>query len=143
MRNGASTPRSALVDSGATLALADRDDKNHGASVQIHTNLVAAHVRLYTTNFLIDESYTLILTRMGYRFAIQFLDDVHAGTISILRITTADEENAERILHRYRDKRFSYTDATSFAVIERLHIEAAFTFDRNFTEYGRVQILVP
>jgi predicted nucleic acid-binding protein len=143
MTNRASGPRSALVDSSATLALADRDDKNHGAAVQIHTNLVAARARLYTTNFLIDETYTLILVRMGYRFAVQFLDEVRAGTVTIVRISVADEDLAEHVLRRYQDKRFSYTDATSFAVMERLRIQSAFTFDRNFAEYGRVLVLTP
>ncbi len=34
------------------------------------------------------------------------------------------------------DKRFSYTDASSFAVMERLGIGTAFGFDRDFAQYG-------
>ena len=139
----ASLPRSALVDSGATLALADSDDKHHADAVAIQHNLVTAHARLYTTNFLVDETYTLILARMGYRFAVQFLTDDRDGTITIVRITAADDQRAEQILRQYDDKRFSYTDATSFAVMERLGIDAAFSFDRNFIEYGRIAVLRP
>jgi len=139
----ASLPRSALVDSGATLALADSDDKHHADAVAIQHNLVTAHARLYTTNFLVDETYTLILARMGYRFAVQFLTDDRDGTITIVRIAAADEQRAEQILRQYDDKRFSYTDATSFAVMERLGIDAAFSFDRNFIEHGRIAVLRP
>jgi predicted nucleic acid-binding protein len=37
---------------------------------------------------------------------------------------------------QYDDKAFSLTDATSFGVMERLGTSQAFTFDRNFLQYG-------
>ena len=143
MTTRGSYPRSALVDSGATLALANTNDSNHETAVRIHANLVTAHAQLFKTTYLVDETYTLILARMGYQFAIRFLDELRAGSVSIVRITPVDEEQAEELLRRHDDKRFSYTDATSFVVMERLNLEAAFTFDKNFTEYGRIRVLTP
>ena len=49
---------------------------------------------------------------------------------------------AREIIRQYEDKSFSLTDATSFAVMERLRISYAFTFDRNFAQYG-FTILTP
>ena len=43
-----------------------------------------------------------------------------------------DEERAWEIFLKYKDKDFSYTDCTSFAVMERLKIDTAFTFDSHF-----------
>ena len=37
---------------------------------------------------------------------------------------------------QYDDKNFTLTDATSFAVMERLGMTEGFTFDRNFAQYG-------
>jgi predicted nucleic acid-binding protein len=54
----------------------------------------------------------------------------------IVRVTPEDEAKAREITYRYDDKDFSLTDATSFAVMERLGIRAAFTFDRDFRQYG-------
>ncbi len=57
-------------------------------------------------------------------------------TTSIERILEEDERHARRILDQHDDKTYSYTDATSFAVMERLGLTDVFTFDRHFTQYG-------
>jgi len=51
-------------------------------------------------------------------------------------VHSRDEERAKEIIRRYTDKSFSYTDATSFAVMERLGLREAFGFDPHFQQYG-------
>ncbi len=62
--------------------------------------------------------------------------------MTVLPVTPADEIGARQLLRRYTDKRFSYTDATSFVIMQRFGIEVAFTFDENFTQYG-LRVLTP
>jgi predicted nucleic acid-binding protein len=59
----------------------------------------------------------------------------------VIRISKTDEEKARRIIFGYRDKEFSYCDATSFALIERLRIRSAIAFDIHFTQYGRFDLV--
>ena len=66
----------------------------------------------------------------------QFIREIRAGNTIIVRARASDEERAERILFRYTDKDFSFADAISFAVMERLGIQLAFTFDHHFEQYG-------
>ncbi|MGH7931325.1 MAG: hypothetical protein ACREQV_26450 [Candidatus Binatia bacterium] len=47
-----------------------------------------------------------------------------------------DEDVAKDIIRKYTDKSFSYTDATSFAVMARTGISAAFACDAHFQQYG-------
>jgi len=54
----------------------------------------------------------------------------------VIRARASDEERAQQILFQYTDKDFSFADAISFAVMERLDIRRAFTFDRDFAQYG-------
>ena len=43
--------------------------------------------------------------------------------------------HARTILRQYSDKGFSLLDATSFAVMERLGIDTALSFDKHFAQY--------
>lgn len=134
------TPRRVFVDSSANLALVDTTDDNHPAARRISEQLMTLRPRLFTSNFIIDESYTLILSNLGRRAAIAYLDETYASSFTIERIAPADERRAEEILRQYHDKIFSYTDATSFVIMDRLHIDHAFAFDRNFGQYGKIAL---
>jgi predicted nucleic acid-binding protein len=69
--------------------------------------------------------------------AFEFLTNIsNSQSTTIIRVTERDEQRALEILARTRDKLYSFTDVTSFVVIERLRISQAFSFDRNFAQYG-------
>lgn len=77
-----------------------------------------------------------MLNRIDRRIALRTVQRILAGTTTVVRVGVEDEDRALDILTRYTDKDFSYTDATSFAVMERLGIGTAFTFDHRFGQYG-------
>jgi uncharacterized protein len=130
-----SYPPLVFLDSSANLAIIDANDANHSAAIAIRRGLVSSRSRLLTTNYILDESYTLIMSELGTRVGLLFLRDIRQSVITIHRVSASDEVRAEQILAQYRDHTFSYTDAVSFAVMERFRITTAFAFDRDFLEY--------
>ena len=82
------------------------------------------------------------MSRLGIDQGLQLLADVQAGNTVIVRVSAGDEIRAQEILFRFTDKDFSFTDALSFAVMERLHMTQAFAFDRHFRQYGFTTITV-
>jgi predicted nucleic acid-binding protein len=128
--------RRVLNDSSAYLALLDENDRHHQAAIAILTGLAQQRYRQYTTSAMLYEAHALILSELGYRQATQFLQSILQGNTTIIRIRAGDEARAREILFRYTDKTFSYNDALSFAVMERLGITLSFTFDRDFIDYG-------
>jgi uncharacterized protein len=128
--------RRVFVDSSAYLALLDRDDEHQPEAVAVVRRLAAERYRSYTTNILLIECHALVLSSLGIEQAGRFLRDMEASSTTIIRVRASDEERAKRILFRYADKDFSFADAISFTVMERLGIRYAFTFDRHFAQYG-------
>ncbi|MFN8559252.1 MAG: PIN domain-containing protein [Dehalococcoidia bacterium] len=132
-----SLSRRVFVDTAAYFVVANRNDVNHTAAGALLRQLVTDHRRLFTTNYVLTESHALLLIRMGYAVARSFLWGIdHSPSTTIVRVSARDERRARAIIEQYDDKAFSLTDATSFAVMERLGISQAFTFDRNFAQYG-------
>jgi predicted nucleic acid-binding protein len=85
------------------------------------------------TNFIVAESHALILSRMGAALARHWL---LGQSWHIEAVQTRDENVAREIICKYTDKSFSYTDATSFAVMARMDIGYAFGCDPHFQQYG-------
>ena len=95
-----------------------------------------ARYRHFATNFILAETHALLLARAGRSTAGRVLGEIDRGATVVVRLSARDERRAREILSRYDDKDFSFTDATSFAVMERLRISVAFTFDLDFQQFG-------
>ncbi len=122
-----------LTDTSAIYALIDRDDSNHRKAAAILRAAVRQGVTPLITNFIVAESHALLLSRLGAGIARDWLTK---QIWPVEPVTPADEKKAREIIQRYTDKEFSYTDATSFAVMARLGIQTAFAFDVHFRQYG-------
>jgi predicted nucleic acid-binding protein len=133
----------AFTDTGAYFALGVTRDINHAAARAIGVQLIAERWRLYTTNYILAETHALYLNRVGRADALRALERIEGSDTTIVRVTSADERRARAIIEQYTDKDFTLTDATSFAVMERLAITHAFTFDRNFSQYGFAVLTPP
>lgn len=130
------------MDSSAFLALESLEERSHSRVRSAFEELVKAKARLLTTNFVFDETYTLLLTRLGRRDAVKWGKDIKAGKlVQVARVDEDHEVRAWEIILAFADKDFSYTDATSFALAESLGIEEALSLDNHFRQWGRLNIL--
>jgi uncharacterized protein len=128
--------RRVFVDSNGFAGIAIKGDIHNRDSVAILRNLTLTGRSMIATNFIVAETYSVVLSRAGHLAALNVLDLIKNSVELIERATEADEERAVAILRQYDDKSFSYTDATSFVVMERLGLRDVFTFDRHFAQFG-------
>jgi predicted nucleic acid-binding protein len=129
--------RSVFVDTSAFVALRNAAEAEHEAARAALSGLLAEGAALFTSNYVFAETYTALLVRVGRGEAIEwgrrFRD---SGAIELVRLDESVEGDAWEILERHGDKRWSYVDATSFALIERDGGGEAFAFDAHFAQRG-------
>ena len=79
-----------------------------------------------------------MLYKLGHETARELGEELWAQKYAnVVYISQADQRAAWEIFKRYDDKEFSFTDCTSFAVMERMGLLYAFTFDEHFEQTGQ------
>ena len=129
--------RSVFVDTSAFVALRNGAEAEHVSARAALADLLAEGVSLFTSNYVFAETYTALMVRLGRGEAIEWGRRFRAsGAIELVRLDEDLESDAWEILERHGDKRWSYVDATSFALIDRDGGGEAFAFDAHFSQRG-------
>jgi len=97
---------------------------------------------LVTTDYVIDETLTLLRSRGERSRGLLLADDFFLGDLAEVHFLTADGIRAAvAVFRRFADKDWSFTDCTSKVVIERLGLTTAFAFDQHFRQFGTVTVV--
>jgi len=72
-------PEDIFVDTGAWVALADKDDLHHKESVSVFPTLLKISRTLVTSNLVVAEAYILLLKELGHHAALSFLERLKAS----------------------------------------------------------------
>jgi predicted nucleic acid-binding protein len=92
----------------------------------------------------IDELATLLGRIAGYRYAADRIEDLYScPNIDVLPSTRHGEIEAIRWMRKYADKGSVLRIVCLFAMMRRLGIRAAFTFDCHFRDAGFQIISTP
>jgi predicted nucleic acid-binding protein len=126
-----------FVDTAGWMACADAADPAHGPARAARDAALEAGQLLVTTDYVVDETLTLIRTRLGIAAAEAWWAQFEGS--SRVRHETIDALRAEKsrsVFFRHRDKDYSFTDCTSFVVMRELRLKEALTTDRHFRQMG-------
>lgn len=126
-----------FVDTSALAAWAESRDPKRRRVMEF---LLAppSGCRLVTSNLVFAETMTLLSSRYGQDSAIRF-GDVFLSSRMFEGVRYADEaleRAALAVLRRYRDKRLSFTDASSIAIVKSEGLDGVFGFDEDFARCG-------
>ena len=119
---------SLFVDTSIWYAAADKSDVNNSRAKAV----LSGGEPLVTTDHILVETWTLIRHRLGRRAAERFWEGLRSGVAIVEIVGAADLDSAWEMGRSYRDQDFSIVDRTSFAVMRRLGIERAASFDNDF-----------
>ena len=126
-----------FVDSSAYLSRYLAGDKHHASSLDFWKNLEAERQILATSNFVLDETFTLLGRKAEYPFAVIKAKTIYAShSLNILRPNEEDERQALEYFEKYADQKIAFTDCVSFVLMKKMRIGQVFTYDRHFEFAG-------
>jgi uncharacterized protein len=126
-----------FVDTSLWYAAAASADPSNSRAREI----LAHEDSLCTTDHVLAETWALLQRRIHHKAAERFWGGLRSGSAIIEPVGLADLETAWQIGLSFPDQDFSLVDRTSFAVMQRLGIERAASFDNHFAvfRYGTRQ----
>jgi len=131
-----------FMDTAGFLALWDAGDQHHATALRLQQELIRKCRHFLTTEYVADETITLLLVRHSHRAAMDFLDTIERS--EALRLEWIDPTRfhaAANWFRKHGDKQWSFTDCVSFAVMGELRIRDAFTTDHHFRQAGFTPLL--
>ena len=126
-----------FVDTSGWMACADRSDPAHAACTAARDATLEAGRILVTTDFVVDETLTLIRFRLGPAAASAWWQQIDGSArLRWERVENDRFERARNLFFQYRDKDLSFTDCTSIAVMRELRLKTLIATDRHFHRVG-------
>ena len=126
---------SIFVDTSALVAFLDADQPRHAEVIDTWDRAVADEKALFTSNYVLVESFALVQRRLGLE-ALRALADV---LVPMLRPLWIDEElHAAAVASRFAAgrRKLSLVDCTSFELMRRRGPTDALALDDDFARQG-------
>ena len=133
-----------FVDTSAWVALYVGRDRFHAQAAEFWEALRRKSVPLLSTFDIFDETVTVIRGRAGLPEALEFGEAFLNSRILIRQEVDASlRQEAWRLFKQYQDKPLSFTDCTSFAILQRRGLRHVFSFDDDFQRLGFIVNALP
>jgi predicted nucleic acid-binding protein len=123
----------ALVDTGAILALLDRDDRWHGSCVEAFRSL---RLPLLTSTAVLTETFHLVGDKT--REVAAAWTFIRSGAVTVAPIDDDDLPSLHGLMTRYRDRPMDFADATLVHLAQRHSLATILTVDHNDFETYRI-----
>lgn len=137
-----------FIDTWGWLTLHNRQELKHEETVKFYKNFLNNQGNIYTTDYVLDETFTLFFKRLSSyqaNLAMELLHKSFADKRFHLIFITADRfENTCKMRVKYSDKPFiSFTDLSSMVIMQELGISLILTGDDHFHQVNLGFIKVP
>ena len=126
-----------FVDTWGWVAVADQTDPGHKAATEIFRRARRSGGTV-TSNFILDETFTLLFKRRPFDDAWHFATNVvQSPFIDIQEVTGTRFSRTIELRKQFSDKpRISFTDLSTMALMVELKITDVLTADRHFSHVG-------
>lgn len=123
------------ADTSALYAVLDASDRFHVPAAAAWKKLIHAETSLVCSNYVQLECLALTQSRLGLD-GVRCLVDEMLPVVAIEWVDRQEHEAAVGTLVAADRRRVSLVDYTSFALMRRMGLRRAFSFDPHFAEQG-------
>ncbi|MDQ1640093.1 MAG: uncharacterized protein QOF62_3432 [Pyrinomonadaceae bacterium] len=136
------------MDTWGWLTLLDKRESRHQEVVGYYRAFSFQRGLVYTSDYVLDETLTLLFRRLPFTTARESLDRINEAIteryLTLLRITPEQFDHAIQLRLKFQDKpRISFTDFTSMVLMRDRAIAHILTEDDHFTQVGMAFQKVP
>lgn len=123
-----------FIDTGAFMAYRNEKDAYHGEAVNLLRRALKREFgTTFTTDYIYGETLTLVMARTGNKNVAKDVSDAMLSPrITMVAIDANVRNKALELFFRLFDKRISFTDATTMAIMQQENIQKIITFDSHF-----------
>jgi len=130
-----------FVDTWGWLNLHDRREAQHQQVVEFYSRFRSQKGVIYTTDYVLDETFTLFFKRLYPELAKRsmelLMEGLTADNFNVIWLTPEQFYQTQALRVKFLDKpQISFTDLTSMVVMKELEIEMVLTGDAHFTQVG-------
>lgn len=132
-----------FVDADAFVSIFNTKDGSHKKALLISNYLRTQNILLVTSNLAVGEAITVISQDVGLQEAVAFGKDVFSGDTQIIY---ADNNQELKALERFSEatsKNVRFTDFVNMVIMDALHIDTIFSFDKHYLQAGYKLLPVP
>lgn len=125
-----------FVDTSFWKALGDPKDDFHKESKNIWAKIELNRSLIITSNYILDETYTLVRKRCGMDLLLNLKKGIlDSQIVKVVRVTASDERSGWKWFQN-KWSGLSFTDCVTFALMKRLDLKRVATFDQHFEKAG-------
>jgi len=130
-----------FVDTWGWLTLNDAGERQHLEVARLYRTLIQQQTLIYTTTFVLDETFTLFFKRLNpvqaQRSMVQLSNAFLGDWFRLIQIDAQRFSQAQSLRLKYLDKpHISFTDFTSMVVMQEFKISRILTEDAHFIQVG-------
>ncbi|PZO40605.1 MAG: nucleic acid-binding protein [Pseudanabaena frigida] len=130
-----------FIDTWGWLTLNDAGERRHNEVASLYRTLIADRTIIYTSTFVLDETFTLFFKRLNSFQAkqamLQLSEAFSSEQFQLIQIDEFRFSQTQLLRLKYLDKpQISFTDLTSALVMQEFNIQRILTEDAHFTQIG-------
>lgn len=125
-----------FLDADGMVANFDNRDFHHSKALILSNYVKKANIPLVTSNLAVGEAITVISQEAGLQKAISSGKELYYGNILIIDVNRDQQLKALDRFSQATSKNVRFTDFVNMVIMDQLHIDTIFSFDKHYLGSG-------